>query len=145
MTMAERLCRAQVAVLHGRRVPGCPARIDHLAIGPGGLTVVGAGPVRGRDPFALRDLVTAVERHVELIRACLAQWGAADVDVRGCLCPDDLHGAAHRFAGLGVRDVPLLDAAGAARLAARPGPLSPARVERLTDLFAAALPAAPQR
>ncbi len=140
--MAERLCRAEVAVLHGRRVPGCPARIDHLAVGPGGLTVIGAGPLRDGDPFALRDLVTAVECHVELVRACLAQWGAADVDVRGCLCPDDLHGAAHRFAALSVRDVPLLDAAAAARLAARPGPLSPARVERLTGLFAAALPAA---
>jgi len=96
MTMAERLCCEPVTVLHGRRIPGCPARIDHLAIGPGGLTVIGAGPVRGRDPFALRDLVTAVERHVDLLRACLRQWNAADVDVRGCLCPADLHGVEDR-------------------------------------------------
>ncbi len=144
MTMAERLCRAEVAVLHGRRVPGCPARIDHLAVGPGGLTVIGAGPVRECDPLGLRDLVTAVERHVELVRACLVQWGAADVDVRGCLCPATAQGTASRFAGLHLRAVPLLDAAGAARLAGRPGPLSPARVERLTGLFAAALPVVPR-
>jgi len=142
MTMAERLCREPVTVLHGRRVPGCPARIDHLAIGPGGLTVVGTGPVRGRDAFVLRDLVTAVECHVDLLRACLIQWGAADVDVRGCLSPAELAGAGSRFAGLRLRHVPLLDAAGAARLAARPGPLSPARVERLAGLADAALPAA---
>ncbi len=139
--MAERLSQTPVTVLHGLRVPGCPARIDQLAVGPGGLTVIGAGHVGGRDPRALRDLVTAVERHVELIRACLAQWGAPDVAVRGCLCPTDAQGAAARFAGLRVRAVPLLDAAGAARLAARPGGLSRARVERLTGLLAAALPA----
>ena len=144
MTMAELLVRTDVAVLHRRRVPGCPARIDHLAIGTGGLTVIGAEPVRGRDPIELRTLVTTVERHVDLVRACLEQWAAGDVDVRGCLCPVDLAGARHPFTGLRVRGVPLLDAAGASRLAARPGGLSPARVARLVALFAAALPAVPR-
>jgi len=142
MTTAELLCREEVAVLHGRRVPGCPVPIDHLAVGPGGVTVIGAEPLRRRDPRGLRDLVTGVERHVELVRACLVQWGADDVDVRGCLCPVDLHGTTHRFAGLRLRAVPLLDAAAASRLAARPGDLSPSRVARLTGLLAAALPAA---
>jgi len=92
--------------------------------------------------MGLRDLVTGVERHVDLLRACLVQWGAGDVDVRGCLCPVDLHGTSHRFAGVRLRAVPLLDAAAASRLAARPGDLLPSRVARITGLLAAALPTA---
>ncbi len=141
MTTAELLCRDAVAVLHGRRIPGCPAPIDHLAVGPGGITVIGAEPLRRRDPMRMRDLFTGVERHVDLLRACLEGWGASDVDVRGCLCPVDLHGIPHRFTGVRLRAVPVLDAAAASRLAARPGTLSAARVDRLTDLLAAALPA----
>lgn len=142
MTTAALLCQEELAVLHRRRIPGCPAPIDHLAVGPGGITVIGAEPLRRRDPRGLRDLVTGVERHVELVRACLVQWGAADVDVRGCLCPVDLQGTAHRFAGMRLRGVPVLDPAAASRLAARPGDLSPSRVARITGLLAAALPAA---
>jgi hypothetical protein len=142
MTAAELLCREEVAVLHGRRIPGCPAPLDHLAVGPGGITVIGAEPLRRRDPMGLRDLVTGVERHVDLLRACLVQWGAGDVDVRGCLCPVDLQGIPHRFTGMRLRAVPVLDAAGASRLAARPGDLSASRVARITGLLIAALPAA---
>jgi hypothetical protein len=138
MTMAELLVRTDVHVLGGRRVPGCPAPIDHLAVGPGGVTVIGTGPAGRRDPAELQYLLTAVTRHVELIGRCLEQWGAIDVDVRGCLSLAD-PGGREPFAGARVRGIPLLGAAGASRLAARPGPLSPARVARLAGLFADAL------
>ncbi len=140
MTLAELTVLPDVAVLHERRVPGCPAPIGQLWVGPGGVTVVGTDPVRRRDPVSLRGLVTAAERHVDLVEACLVQWGAGDVDVRGCLCPADLAGSSHPFAGLRVGAVPLLDPAGVARLARRPGALPAGRVTRLAELLHAALP-----
>ncbi len=47
--LAWRLHRSDVVVLHDRRIPGRGrANIDHIAIGPGGVTVIDSKSSRGR-------------------------------------------------------------------------------------------------
>jgi hypothetical protein len=91
-------------VLHDRRIPGHgAANIDHVVIGPGGVTVVdtkrSAGRVRvqtrgglfSRRPALLVDghdrshLVAAVRREVAYVSGALDRAGLS-VDVRGTLC-----------------------------------------------------------
>jgi hypothetical protein len=107
--VAERLAKLtadrSVVLLHDRRLAGARANIDHLAIGPGGVTVIDAknltGTVRverrgrllrarttrllvaGRDRTSL---VSGVERLVAVVRSALDERGFAEVDVRGALC-----------------------------------------------------------
>ena len=42
------LHRHGVVLVHHRRIPGSRTNIDHLAIGPGGVTVIDAKRSRGR-------------------------------------------------------------------------------------------------
>ena len=42
------LHRHGVVLVHHRRIPGSRTNIDHLAIGPGGVTVIDAERIRGR-------------------------------------------------------------------------------------------------
>jgi hypothetical protein len=93
-----------VALLHDRRIPGRGrANIDHLAIGPGGITVIdtkssGAhvrlvtvGLVNRREVLLVgswdrtRDL-DAVERQVDAVNERLRRMGVVEGDVLGALC-----------------------------------------------------------
>ena len=97
----ERRVRGKgVVLLHDRALPRSRANFDHIAIGPGGTTVIDAKAVKGRvrierrgGLFATRTdhlvvngrdrtkLVEGVERQVDAVRAAFAT-----VPVVGALC-----------------------------------------------------------
>jgi hypothetical protein len=148
-----------VVLLHDRRIPGSVANVDHLAIGPGGVTVIDAKNIKGRIHIertgglfsprvhklrvAGRDrtkLIEGLERQVATVRQALADIGRGDMPVAGALCLVDPEGLP-LLGTLRVRDLAILGPRGAAKLAARPGPLTGDRVAALADALARRLPA----
>jgi hypothetical protein len=139
-----------VLLLHDRRLPGSRANVDHLAIGPGGVTVIdtkrlsGKVEVRGRGPRAqLRvggrdrtNLLEGIERQVAAVTAVV---GA--VDVRAALCFVESEGLP-LLRRLEPRGVLVDGTRSVAKLAARPGGLSPAAIDTLVSALATALPPA---
>lgn len=85
-----------VAVLHDLRVPGSRANIDHLCVGPGGVTVVDsknyAGKVRKRSGGLWVNgrnrtrLIEAVLAQIDVVRGVLDSNSLLTTDVRGALC-----------------------------------------------------------
>jgi hypothetical protein len=126
-------------VLHDLAVPGSPANIDHLLIGPGGVVVIDSKQYRGRlqlDPHGLlwhgRHLLTPALRAVRWEADQADEvLGVADVDVASIVA---VHGAGVPWAGVtvdGVTVAPtsrLLDL-----LRARLPILTAEQVGRLTD------------
>jgi hypothetical protein len=131
-----------VLLLHDRRIPGHGnANIDHLAVGPGGVTVIDSKAHRGRVQvqrvgrmfsrrrsmllIAGRDqtkLIDGVERQIGYVRKALAEIERGTIDVRGALCfphPDGLPVVSH----LTVRDIRIDAPRPVAKLARRPGAL----------------------
>ncbi len=149
-----------VDLLHDRRMPMSSANIDHLAVGPGGVTVIdaknldgkvrverGGGLLRPRSQrltVAGRDrtrLVEGVERQIAEVTATLRGLDLRHVDVVGALCFVKTQGLP-LLGQLKVRDVPITGPRGVAKLAARPGELDRASVERVVERLAHRLPAA---
>ena len=150
-----------VRLLHDRRIPGRGrANIDHLAVGPGGVTVIDTKTHRGKvrveqvgGLFAPRrsvlringrdrtGLIDGVEGQIDVVRCVLSRAGHHEVDVRGALCFPDVDGIP-LFRQLRVRDVAIDGPKPVAKLAARPGPLSDELVSRLWGELARALPPA---
>ncbi|MGH2880224.1 MAG: nuclease-related domain-containing protein [Solirubrobacteraceae bacterium] len=158
--LADLLDGSGVHLLHDRRMPGRGrANIDHIAVGPGGITVIDAktvkgkvrvestgglfGPrrrqlrVKGRDRSRL---VYGVRAQAEAVRAVLAQRDIA-IDVRCALCFASVEGLPW-FRRLEVEGVPIDGARRVAKLAARPGTHTEQEVDRIVRLLAAVLPAA---
>jgi hypothetical protein len=153
-----------VSALARRRMPLGRGTIDVLAAGPGGVTVAHvllarasrvtiaapeAGPGLGapRGPRLLvgdRDHTAAVrlvERQVDAVRHALAASGGGAVPhVEGVLCLQGL--GLPPLGVVALHEVRIDDGAGAVALAARPGDLSPARVERLARVLDRAFPGA---
>jgi hypothetical protein len=157
----EKLLRATaVRLLHDRRIPGSKANIDHIAVGPGGVTVIDPKNVRGRVRIektggifsprvtklrvAGRDrtsYVDGMERQVRAVRTALDDAGHPEAGVAAVLCfldPESLP----LFGTFRVRDVALAGPRAAAKLARRDGPMSPAEVDALSDALARRLPPA---
>ena len=94
--LATLLAKHDVEILHDLRVPGSRANIDHLAIGPGGVTVIDSKLRKGelrlsRGELWLgerrrTDLVTSVQKQVAVVRAVLEDAGLGDVNLRGAIC-----------------------------------------------------------
>jgi len=145
-----------VTLLADRRSPD-GARIGHLAVGPGGVTVValhdlpGAVRVRRRGGrvrrpvehlmVAGRDRCTLIEdlaAQLVAVRAVLAR--VPDVDVRGALCLPRVTGLPV-FGQLAVRGMVVDAPLGVVRLAERRGPLTADAIDAIVDLLAARLPA----
>jgi Nuclease-related domain len=157
--LAQLLDGSGVIVLHDRRIPRSRANIDHLAVGPGGVTVIDAknhkGKVRverrggllrrrtehlivaGRDRTALVD---AVERQVSVVSHALVST-ADGVDVRGAVCFVEVDGLP-LLGRLRLRDVIIDGPKTVGRLASRPGHLDRPTIDRLVRTLAAALPVA---
>jgi hypothetical protein len=152
--LEKHLAGHPVKLLHDRRIPGRgKANLDHLAVGPGGITVIDSkthrGEVRvervgglftdrhsiltigGRDQTKLID---GVERQVKLVAAALRSAGFADVDVRGALCFPDPEGLPIRQ--LSVRGIVIDGSKPVAKLARRAGPLSADQVDQLAHQLA---------
>jgi hypothetical protein len=153
------LADTDVLLLHDRRLPRSRTNIDHLAIGPGGVTVIDTknytGKIRtetrggllhprtehllisGRDHTKLID---SARRQVAAIATILERAGQP-VDVRGALCmanADGLPLLAHPV----VSDIAVDGPKRIAKLARRNGALTPQLVHHLAHLFAQALPPA---
>lgn len=149
-----------VHLLHDRRMPGRgKANIDHIAVGPGGITVIDTktvkgkvrvesvgslfGPRRRQLRIKGRDrsrLVYGVRGQAETVRSVMAQREIA-IDVRCALCFASVEGLPW-FRRLEVEGVVIDGARHVAKLAGRPGPHTPEEVDRIVRLLAATLPAA---
>ncbi len=154
------LAKVGTIVLHDRRIPRSKANIDHVVVGPGGVTVIDAKNYKG-DVRVIREgglstprverlriggrdrtnLVDGIEGQIEHVQGALSDAGLADVDVRAALCFVKGDGLP-LFGTLLVRGIPLVGRRGAVKLAARPGVVSDAQVEiaaaTLADRFRAA-------
>ncbi|MGA8717286.1 MAG: nuclease-related domain-containing protein [Solirubrobacteraceae bacterium] len=158
--LQKHLAGHPVKLLHDRRIPGHgKANLDHLAVGPGGVTVIDSKTHRGEvrvervgglftDPHSIltiggRDqtkLIDGVERQVKLVAAALTRAGVGDLDIRGALCFPDPYGLPLRQ--LRVRGIVIDGPKPIAKLARRPGPLSADQVDRLAHQLAAVFAAA---
>lgn len=149
-----------VLLLHDRRLPGTRANIDHLAIGPGGVTVIDTKRYHGKVEIrrcggllsprverlfvAGRDrtsLVEGVRRQAAVVRDALHEAGATVAEVRPVLCwadPGELPGLGRAE----VLGVPVLGPRRTARLTARPGPVRYDQVQLLRRLLAHLFPPA---
>ena len=150
-----------VTLLHDRRMPGSQsANIDHIAVGPGGITVIDTKNYRGKVrverrgglfserheilKIAGRDqtkLVDGVERQIAAVRASLGPLAEDPVDIRGALCFADVEGLP-LLRRQTVRSVIIDGTRTTAKLARRPGPLSTEHVERIGHHLAHVLPPA---
>ena len=156
--LQRRLANTDVTVLHDRRMPS-KANIDHVAVGPGGVTVIDAknlqGAIRvvseggllsprvrvlrvgGRDRTSLLD---GVERQVKSVEAALASEGLSDVPVRGALCFVNTDGLP-MLSLPDIRGILLVGPRAAVKLAARPGDLDVPSVNDLLAFLAQRFPA----
>lgn len=145
-----------VVLVHDRRMPGSRANIDHLAVGPGGVTVIDTkrirGKVRVRREGALfsesrerlmvggRDqtkLVEGVRRQVSVVSELLGDG----VAVLGVMCFIESDGLP-LFSKPKLDDVHVTGPRGVARLARRDGPHSPSEVQAIAERLRLALPEA---
>ena len=148
-----------VVLLHDRRMPASRGNIDHIAIGPSGVTVIDAKRYRGRIAVEQRGgLLRARTEHLrvggreqpKLVDGVLAQAEAVrhllegsehdGVTVRAALCFVD--GEWPLLGRLRVRGVPILPPRHAAKLCRADGPLDPSQVERVAGELARRLPPA---
>lgn len=148
--LAKHLAGSGVGLLHDRRIPGHGhANIDHLAVGPGGITVIDTKTHRGRirvervgGLFSRRrqvllingrnrtNLVDGIERQIELVRGAVVHPNLPEV--RGALCFPDAEGLP-LLHHLSVRQIVIDGRKPIARVAARPGTLTPGDVDAITD------------
>lgn len=159
--LEKHLAGTEVRLLHDRRVPGHGrANIDHIAVGPGGITVIDTKKLRGKvraekvgglvserrtilsvDGRDHTKLVTAVEAQIRYVRAALVGSEDAAVDIAGALCFADVEGLpliAHQE----VQGILIDGPRRVARLAQRPGNLDSVAVERLRQTIGRAFPSA---
>lgn len=151
-----------VRLLHDRRAPGHgQANIDHIAVGPGGVTVIDAKTHRGKirrdwegglfterrtilriDGRDQTKLIAGVEKQTGYVRAALTQLDIGDaISITGALCFPNVE----RLPLMGrieIRGIIVDGPKPVARLAARPGALEPDVVERIWGHLAQALPSA---
>ena len=94
--LEELLAEFDVIVLHDLRGPDGAAPIDHVCVGPGGVTVIDSksyeARVRGRGgelwvgKRTNVSLVPGVIAEVETVRAALESAGFSGVEVSGAIC-----------------------------------------------------------
>jgi hypothetical protein len=158
--LEKRLANSPVTLLHDRRIPGSRANIDHIAVGPGGVTVIDSKKLEGKvrirwhggllSPVVYdlyvngrrrTNLVESVERQVGVVESVLAAEGLQDVHVAGALC---MANGEHLplIRRLKLRDVTIDGTRRVAELIARPGPLDPDAVERIVGILEQRLPPA---
>jgi hypothetical protein len=157
--LLELLDPALVDLLHDRRIPRTRANIDHIAVGPCGVTVIDAKKLKGkvrvtrsgllpprREHLMVggRDrtkLVDGIDRQVAAVRDVLAAAGLSHVPVAGALCFVDTAGLP-LFGTLRIRDVVVHGPKPIAKLIARDGPLACDGRRRVAEALRLGLPAA---
>lgn len=159
--LEKHLAGTGVKLIHDRRVPGHgKANLDHIAVGPGGITVIDTKNYRGKVrvqrvgglfnerrtilTIAGRDrsrLVEAVEAQIEIVRTVLAGSEYKDVGIEGALCFADVDGLpllSHQQ----LRGVAIDGPRQIAKLANRPGSLGEEAIAQIWRQIGRALPAA---
>jgi hypothetical protein len=146
--------------LHDRSRPGTVhATIDHIAIGPGGITVIDSKNLSGKirvsnaggmfgprmDTLTVNNrdhtaLVSAVEEQIEAVRDILAMRGMPHIEVSGALCINNGEGLP-LFRQLRVRGVLIDSTKAVANLAGRTGALNSETVAVAHAHLLSALPA----
>jgi hypothetical protein len=150
--LEKHLAGTEVRLLHDRRIPGHGnANIDHLAIGPGGVTVIDTKTHRGKVQvdragglFVPRRtvllingrertrLVDGVERQIGFVRAALNGTEYEATDIRGALCFPNVDGLP-LLQQLTVRDIVIDGPKPIAKVAGRSGPLGPDVIKALWE------------
>ena len=149
--LAKRSQGRSVVMLQDRRIPGRRANIDHLAIGPAGVTVIDSKNYRGkvvvrRDELFVNGrnrtkLVHGVKGQVEVVRAALAGSRFADTPITAALAWVDIDGLPI-LRTLRVDGVLIDGTRKIVKQASRPGPLSIPDVDQLAALLDEKLPPA---
>jgi hypothetical protein len=159
--LAKHLDGQNVKLLHDRQIPRQGnANIDHIAIGPGGVTVIDTKTHRGKihvdrvgGLFSARcsvlmiggrdqtRLIDGVERQIDLVRTALRRVGEDQIDVRGALCFPHIDGLP-TLARLSVRGIIIDGPKRVAKLARRPGPLHPKTIDRIWSSLGHSFPEA---
>jgi hypothetical protein len=148
-----------VLLLGDRRMPDARSEIDHIAVGPGGVTVIAArrcnGKVRGemtgwiigpRSERLLVDgrdrtrLIDKIELQVAAVSVALARLALERIDVRGAICFAGENRAP--FRALNLRGVAIDGPDAIAALAAREGTLTEREVALIGELLAERFPPA---
>ena len=155
----KHLAGSGVKLLHDRVVPGHgSANIDHIAVGPGGVTVIDTksytGKVRvervgglfsprreilkidGRDQT---KLIIAAEKQIQYVESALRTAGCEGVEVRAALCMTELNGLP-LLGSPSIRGIPVDGPKRAATLAKRPGDLAPDTINKIWRSLAASFP-----
>jgi hypothetical protein len=151
-----------VRLLHDRRVPGHGrSNIDHLAVGPGGVTVIDTKTHRGKirrdwygglfvdrrtilriDGRNQTKLITGVEKQIGHVRDALCELDAdTTIDITGALCFPNVDGLPW-VRRVEIRGILLDGPKAVARLAARPGSRESDAVKRIWGYLAQAFPSA---
>lgn len=159
--LEKHLAHTPVKLLHDRRVIGHgAANIDHIAVGPGGVTVIDTKRYKGKVAvervgglFSPRreilringrdqtKLIDGIERQLEYVRVVMRDSGDAEVDARGALCMADVDGLP-LLGSLSVRGVIIHGPRKTAALCSRAGTLSPETIERIWRQLATRFPCA---
>jgi Nuclease-related domain len=154
-----RLQRSDVIVIHDRRIGRGRANIDHLAIGPGGVTVIDSKSSRGRVQLSAvgilnrrevllvngRDRTSqldALERQIARVAKVLDRHDADDVAVLGALCFPFMRREWLHFSRARDELITVDDPAHIAKLAKRAGPLTSEEIDQLAETLATAFPPA---
>ena len=158
--LAIRLARSDVIVLHDRRVRGrSRANIDHIAIGPTGVTVIDTTSSRGRVQLATAGIINrreqllvngrdrtsqldSLQRQMERVAGVLVQNDAGDVSVFGALCFPFMRRELLHYSRARDGLISVDDPAHIAKQLKRSGPIDVAEIDRLADVLDAALPPA---
>ncbi len=141
-------------LLHDRAIPGTRRNIDHIAVGPGGVTVIDPKAVKGKVRVERRGgllskrtshlvvggrdrtkLVVGVEEQVDVVRRAVGPG----VDVRGALCWMEVDGLP-LLGHLSLRDVAVDGTKRVAAIASRPGDWDDATIEAVARALAAGFP-----
>jgi hypothetical protein len=155
--LAKLLDGRGVTLLHDRRGPGRRTNIDHIAIGPGGVTVIDAKNVKGAVRVERRGgllskrtevlriggrdrtgLVDKLERQIAFVQQQLAAVGLDPIPVDGALCLAAVDGLP-LLRKLTVRGFLVDGPKGVAKRAGREGELTDGQVQAIAGELAARL------
>jgi hypothetical protein len=156
--LAIRLARSDVIVLHDRLIPGRGrANIDHIAIGPTGVTVIDTKSSRGRVQLATAGIINrreqllvngrhrtsqldALERQIERVADTLNRHDGLDVNVLGALCFPFMRREWIHYSRARDGLITVDDPAHIAKLVKRAGPLGAEQIAWLAETLAGAFP-----
>lgn len=138
-----------LAVLHDLALPGETANIDHLVIGPAGVTVIDAKAWEGRlwighktmriGKFSKFGALEGVREQVARVNAVLSAAGHTSLQVRGLLCMVNANGGVPQAGLKWVGDVGVGTIPTVRGYVTRPGMCDLAQIRNVYDTLASHL------